>query len=76
MKYYIIAGEASGDLHGSHLIRELKLQDTSADIRCWGGDKMSAAGGHVVKHIKDPGFYGILRGGKAPGNHFCQHCLL
>ncbi len=40
MKYYIIAGEASGDLHGSNLIHELKLLDSAAQIRCWGGDKM------------------------------------
>ena len=44
MKYYIISGEASGDLHGSNLIKELKKRDVAADIRCWGGDKMEAAG--------------------------------
>ncbi len=60
MKYYIIAGEASGDLHGSNLIKELKLKDPHADIRCWGGDKMAAAGGHVVKHIKDLAFMGFF----------------
>lgn len=59
MKYYIIAGEASGDLHGSNLIRQLKEQDPQADIRCWGGDKMQAAGGHVVKHYKDLAFMGF-----------------
>jgi lipid-A-disaccharide synthase len=56
MKYYIIAGEASGDLHGSNLITELKKQDPQADIRCWGGDLMAAAGGKVVKHYKDLDF--------------------
>ncbi len=60
MKYYIIAGEASGDLHGSNLIKELKLQDASADIRCWGGDKMREAGGEVVKHIDDLAFMGFF----------------
>jgi len=60
MKYYIIAGEASGDLHGSNLIKELKRKDAHADIRCWGGDKMAAAGGHVVKHIKDLAFMGFF----------------
>ena len=45
MKYYIIAGEASGDLHGSNLIREIKKLDNIADIRCWGGDLMEHAGG-------------------------------
>jgi len=43
MKYYVIAGEASGDLHGSNLIREIKKLDTSAEIRCWGGDLMQEA---------------------------------
>lgn len=59
MKYYLIAGEASGDLHGSHLIRELKKADPVADIRCWGGDKMQAAGGTVVRHIRDLAFMGF-----------------
>lgn len=59
MKYYIIAGEASGDLHGSNLIRALKNKDTDAVIRCWGGDKMKAAGGVVVKHIRDLAFMGF-----------------
>lgn len=60
MKYYIIAGEASGDLHGSNLIKELRRQDAAADIRCWGGDKMKAAGGKVVKHINDLAFMGFF----------------
>jgi lipid-A-disaccharide synthase len=59
MKYYIIAGEASGDLHGSNLIRELKKKDVSAQIRCWGGDKMEAAGATVVKHYKELAFMGF-----------------
>ena len=59
MKYYIIAGEASGDLHGSNLIKELKKQDTNASIRCWGGDKMQAAGGELVKHYRDLAFMGF-----------------
>lgn len=60
MRYYIIAGEASGDLHGANLIKELRLQDPRADIRCWGGDKMQAAGGHVVKHINQLAFMGFF----------------
>jgi len=60
MKYYIIAGEASGDLHGSNLIRELLLKDPTAEIRCWGGDLMKAAGGNVVKHYKDLAFMGFI----------------
>jgi lipid-A-disaccharide synthase len=59
MKYYIIAGEASGDLHGSNLIKELKKLDASADIRCWGGDKMQTAGGTLVKHYRDLAFMGF-----------------
>lgn len=60
MKYYIIAGEASGDLHGSNLVRQLKLQDTAADIRSWGGDLMEAAGARVVKHYKELAFMGFV----------------
>ena len=59
MKYYLIAGEASGDLHGSNLIREIKLRDTNAEIRCWGGDKMEAAGATLVKNYKDLAFMGF-----------------
>lgn len=59
MKYYIIAGEASGDLHGSNLIRELRLLDSTASIRCWGGDKMQEAGGDLVKHYRDLAFMGF-----------------
>jgi lipid-A-disaccharide synthase len=59
MKYYIIAGEASGDLHGSNLIKELKKLDTTASIRCWGGDKMQEAGGELVKHYRDLAFMGF-----------------
>ncbi len=60
MKYYIIAGEASGDLHGSNLIRALKGEDTEANVRCWGGDLMQAAGGTLVKHYKEMAFMGFL----------------
>ena len=60
MKYYIIAGEASGDLHGSNLIREIKKLDNIADIRCWGGDLMERAGGTVVKHYRDLAFMGFI----------------
>ncbi len=59
MKYYIIAGEASGDLHGSNLIKELKKLDDAAIIRCWGGDKMQQAGGELVKHYRDLAFMGF-----------------
>lgn len=60
MRYYIISGEASGDLHGSNLIRELMKKDAAADIRCWGGDKMQAAGATLVKHYKELAFMGFL----------------
>lgn len=59
MKYYIIAGEASGDLHGSNLIRELKKPDPAGSFRCWGGDKMQEAGGELVKHYRDLAFMGF-----------------
>src|SRR5437868_5428067 len=59
MRYYIIAGEASGDLHGSNLIKELKKKDPSAEFRCWGGDKIEAAGGTIVKHYKELAFMGF-----------------
>ncbi len=60
MKYYILAGEASGDLHGSNLIKALIKEDANAIIRCWGGDLMQAAGGTLVKHYKDLAFMGFI----------------
>ena len=60
MKYYIIAGEASGDLHGSNLMKALKIEDAAAEFRIWGGDKMEAAGGQLVKHYKDLAFMGFV----------------
>jgi lipid-A-disaccharide synthase len=59
MKYYIIAGEASGDLHGSRLIQAIKKNDEGADIRAWGGDKMEAAGAKLIKHYRDLAFMGF-----------------
>ena len=60
MKYYLIAGEASGDLHGSHLIEEIKALEPAAEFRCWGGDKMEAAGATLVKHYRELAFMGFL----------------
>lgn len=60
MKYYVIAGEASGDLHGSNLIKEIKLLDKDAIFRCWGGDKMQDAGATLVKHYRDLAFMGFI----------------
>ena len=59
MKYYIISGEASGDLHGSNLIRQLYQLDPDAAIRCWGGDLMQAAGATLIKHYRDLAFMGF-----------------
>ena len=64
MKYYIIVGEASGDLYGSKLIDEIFSIDEKADIRFWGGDNMIKSGGYNVKHIKElafMGFYEVLK---------------
>jgi len=59
MKYYIIAGEASGDLHGSNLMKALLKQDVNADFRFWGGDLMQSVGGTLVTHYKDRSFMGF-----------------
>ncbi len=59
MRYYIIAGEASGDLHASNLMKELKLLDRQADFRYWGGDLMQQQGGVLVKHYRDLAFMGF-----------------
>jgi lipid-A-disaccharide synthase len=59
MKYYIIAGEASGDLHGSNLMKALYREDSDAEIRFWGGDLMQAAGGTLVKHYRELAFMGF-----------------
>ena len=59
MKYYIIAGEASGDLHGSNLMKALQNQDVNAEFRFWGGDLMQAVGGTLVTHYKDRSFMGF-----------------
>lgn len=60
MKYYIIAGEASGDLHGSNLMKEIKRKDASAEFRFWGGDLMAEQGGKPVKHYRDLAFMGFI----------------
>jgi lipid-A-disaccharide synthase len=59
MKYYIIAGEASGDLHGSNLIREINKKDSAAKIRGWGGELMQEAGAVIVKDYRDLAFMGF-----------------
>ena len=60
MKYYLIAGEASGDLHGSNLMKSLSREDAGAEFRVWGGDLMEGAGGELVKHYRDLAFMGFL----------------
>ena len=60
MKYYLIAGEASGDLHASHLIHALKEHDQHADFRFFGGDLMAAEGGTCVKHYRELAYMGII----------------
>ena len=60
MKYYIIAGEASGDLHASNLMKAIKQKDQNADFRFWGGDLMQKQGGTLVKHYRDLAFMGFL----------------
>jgi lipid-A-disaccharide synthase len=59
LKYYIIAGESSGDMHAANLMKELKKSDSNADFRCWGGDKMQNQGGYIVKHYHDLAFMGF-----------------
>ena len=60
MKYYIIAGEASGDLHGSNLMKAIYQEDAKADIRFWGGDLMKNVGGTLVKHYRELAFMGFV----------------
>jgi lipid-A-disaccharide synthase len=59
MKYYIIAGEASGDLHASNLMRELKRVDRDAEFRFWGGDLMAEQGGTLVRHYRETAYMGV-----------------
>ena len=60
MKYYLIAGEASGDLHASHLMQQLQQQDAAAEFRFFGGDMMAAVGGTCVKHYRELAYMGFL----------------
>ena len=60
MKYYLIVGEASGDLHASHLMASLKKNDSEASFRFFGGDLMSAVGGIRVKHYRELAYMGFV----------------
>lgn len=59
MKYYLVAGEASGDLHGANLMKAIKKEDSAAEFRYFGGNKMQAEGGELVKHYADMAFMGF-----------------
>lgn len=61
MKYYIIAGEASGDMHAANMMKELKKLDNQAYFRVWGGDKMATQAQELAKHIKETSFMGIFQ---------------
>lgn len=60
MKYYIIAGEASGDLHAANMMKQLKLRDPEAYFRVWGGDRMGAVADELAKHIRETSFMGVF----------------
>ena len=60
MRYYLIVGEASGDLHASHLMRSLQAVDPAAEFRFFGGDLMTAVGGTRVKHFKELAYMGFI----------------
>ena len=60
MKYYVIAGEASGDLHGANLLKAIKEKDATAEFRCWGGDLMREQGATVVKDYRELAFMGFV----------------
>ncbi len=60
MKYFLIAGEVSGDLHGANLVSEIKKADPEAEIQGWGGDRMAKNGVQINKHIKDLAFMGFI----------------
>ncbi len=81
MKYYIIAGEASGDLHASNLMKALKEQDPDAVFRCWGGDLMEKQGGTIIRHYRDLAFMGFAEVAANLGTilsniRFCKRDLL
>jgi lipid-A-disaccharide synthase len=60
MKYYLISGEASGDLHGANLVKAIRENDSAAEVRAWGGDLLEAQGATLVKHYRDLAFMGFL----------------
>ena len=81
MKYYLIAGEASGDLHGALLMKALREKDPQAEFRFWGGDAMAAEAGEPVRHIRDLAIMGFVEVvghlGTVLGNlRFCKKDIL
>jgi len=81
MRYYIIAGERSGDLHGSNLIKALKSRSSDSEIRCWGGEAMENAGGELVVHYKEMAYMGFWEVAKHLGSirnkiKFCKDDIL
>ena len=60
MRYFLVAGEASGDLHASHLMRALLERDPEAEFRCYGGDQMQAAGGMLLCHYRELAYMGFI----------------
>lgn len=81
MKYYIIAGEASGDLHGSNLMKGIIAEDPQAEIRFWGGDLMQQVGGEMVRHYKEGAIMGfvevLMKARRLLGNvSFCKKDIL
>ena len=62
MKYYLVVGEASGDLHASNLMRALLKKDPNAEFRFFGGDRMQSVGGTLVKHYRELAFMGFWEG--------------
>ncbi len=81
MKYFIIAGEASGDLHGSNLMKSLKETDQQADFFCFGGDLMEQQGGKLLRHFREMAFMGaidvIMNSGKIARNFsLCRQALI
>jgi lipid-A-disaccharide synthase len=60
LKYYLIAGERSGDMHASNLMKQLKIQDPAAEFRFWGGEQMQAVGGELVTHYREMAFMGFV----------------
>jgi len=81
MKYYIISGEASGDLHGSNLVKSLSQLDNKIEVRAWGGDLMHGAGSKIVKHYRELAFMGFVEVVKNLGTilkniSFCKNDIL